>query len=175
MQSLYSTISCSKLLYLFKYNNIPYAFVGVRGSEPGKTRKALLRGCSVCQGRVCRQGHAGEVGTSHPVFYLKFLVVLRIRGMFIPDPNFFYPGPRIQDQKDPRIRICNPNLSILTQTIITKLSEIWSKIFILDPDPGSGSWFFAHPGSRIQGSKRHRIPDPGSGSATLVSRFLFTL
>jgi len=24
-----------------------------------------------------------------------------------------------------------------------------------------------HSGSRIQGSKRHRIPDPGSGSATL--------
>jgi hypothetical protein len=27
--------------------------------------------------------------------------------------------------------------------------------------------FFTHPGSRIQGSKRHRIPDPRSGSATL--------
>jgi hypothetical protein len=26
-----------------------------------------------------------------------------------------------------------------------------------------------HPGFRIQGSKRHRIPDPGSGSATLVN------
>ncbi len=26
--------------------------------------------------------------------------------------------------------------------------------------PGSGSVFFTHPGSRIQGSKRHRIPDP---------------
>jgi hypothetical protein len=26
-------------------------------------------------------------------------------------------------------------------------------------------------GSRIQGSKRHRIPDPGSGSATLVNLF----
>jgi hypothetical protein len=26
---------------------------------------------------------------------------------------------------------------------------------------------FSHPGSRIQGSKRHPIPDPGSGSATL--------
>ncbi len=26
--------------------------------------------------------------------------------------------------------------------------------------PGSGSWFFTHPGSWIQGSKRHRIPDP---------------
>ncbi len=28
------------------------------------------------------------------------------------------------------------------------------------PDPGSGSWLFTHPGSRILGSKRHRIPDP---------------
>ncbi len=27
---------------------------------------------------------------------------------------------------------------------------------------------FSHPGSRIQGSKRHPIPDPRSGSATLV-------
>jgi hypothetical protein len=27
---------------------------------------------------------------------------------------------------------------------------------------------FSHPGARIQGSKRHPIPDPGSGSATLV-------
>ncbi len=26
--------------------------------------------------------------------------------------------------------------------------------------PGSGSLHFTHPGSRIQGSKRHRIPDP---------------
>jgi hypothetical protein len=32
-------------------------------------------------------------------------------------------------------------------------------MFIPDPDPGSGSWFFSQPGSRIQGSKRHRIPD----------------
>jgi hypothetical protein len=27
---------------------------------------------------------------------------------------------------------------------------------------------FFHPGSRIQGSKRYPIPDPGSGSATLL-------
>jgi hypothetical protein len=27
---------------------------------------------------------------------------------------------------------------------------------------------FSHPGSRIQGSKRYPIPDPGSGSATLL-------
>jgi hypothetical protein len=29
------------------------------------------------------------------------------------------------------------------------------------------------PGSRIQGSKRHRIPDPGSGSATLKKFLIF--
>jgi hypothetical protein len=32
---------------------------------------------------------------------------------------------------------------------------------------------FYHPGSRIQGSKRHPIPDPGSGSATLTCSTLF--
>ncbi len=42
---------------------------------------------------------------------------------------------------------------------------IWSGMFILDPDPGSGSWFFTHSGSRIQRSKRHRIPDPGDEKA----------
>jgi hypothetical protein len=31
---------------------------------------------------------------------------------------------------------------------------------------------FSHPGSRIQGSKRHPIPDPGSGSATLAVTYL---
>jgi hypothetical protein len=35
-------------------------------------------------------------------------------------------------------------------------------LFIPDPDA-----FFSHPGSRIQGSKRHPIPIPGSGSATM--------
>ncbi len=44
--------------------------------------------------------------------------------------------------------------------------------------PGSGSWFriltfyiswilIQDPRSQIQGSKRHRIPDPGSGFTTL--------
>ncbi len=39
------------------------------------------------------------------------------------------------------------------------------------PDPESGFLIFAHPGSRIQWSKRQRIriPEPGSESATLVS------
>ncbi len=50
-------------------------------------------------------------------------------------------------------------IELFTTKIVTKLSKIWvwdlgSKI----RDPS---------GSRIQGSKRHRISDPGSGSATL--------
>ncbi len=48
------------------------------------------------------------------------------------------------------------NLSILSQKNFSNLSEIWSVLFIPDPDPD----FFTHPGSRIQGSKRHRVPDP---------------
>ncbi len=46
--------------------------------------------------------------------------------------------------------------------MVSKLSEIWSGLFIPDPDPGSGSRIrilIFYP-SRIQGSKRHRIPDP---------------
>ncbi len=38
--------------------------------------------------------------------------------------------------------------------------------------PGSGCWISTHPGSRIQGSKRHRIPDPRSASATLLTTVL---
>ncbi len=42
--------------------------------------------------------------------------------------------------------------------MVSKLWKIWSGLFI--PDPGSGCWLSTHPGSRIQGSKMHRIPDP---------------
>jgi hypothetical protein len=57
-------------------------------------------------------------------------------------------------------------IELFTQKIVTKLS----KILVWDPgseipDPEKP---IPDPGSRIQGSKRHRIPDPGSGSATLV-------
>ena len=52
----------------------------------------------------------------------------------IPNPNFFHPGSP------------SKNSSILTQIIFSKLSEIWSGLFIPDPDPD----FFTHPGSRIQ-------------------------
>jgi hypothetical protein len=42
-------------------------------------------------------------------------------------------------------------IELFTQKIVTKLSKIWVW------DPGSGK---SYSGSRIQGSKRHRIPDP---------------
>jgi hypothetical protein len=59
-------------------------------------------------------------------------------------------------------------IELFTKKIVKKLFKIWSW------DPGSGIGDpgseirdpeKTHPGSRIQGSKRHRIPDPGSRSA----------
>jgi hypothetical protein len=43
------------------------------------------------------------------------------------------------------------------------------------PDPGSWLWIFFYPGSRIQGSKKHQIPDSGSGSATMQHMAFFGL
>jgi hypothetical protein len=59
-------------------------------------------------------------------------------------------------------------VEVFTQTIFNMLSNIWAC------DPGSTIWDpeKTYSGSRIQGSKRHRIPDPGSGSATLHKKYL---
>jgi hypothetical protein len=64
-------------------------------------------------------------------------------------------------------------IELFTQKIFSKLSKIW----VWDPgseirDPGSEirDPKKTYSGSRIQGSKRHRIPDPGSGSATLIEK-----
>ncbi len=67
--------------------------------------------------------------------------------MFLPDPNFFHPRSQIRI-KD--FKYFNP-----------KNCKIWSGLFIPDPDfYPSRIRIFSHPGSRIQGSKRHRIPNP---------------
>ncbi len=79
-----------------------------------------------------------------------------------------------------RIRIRNPawqdpgswsgpkNSTIVYQKTDTIFGSQKIRYDMLIPDPGSV--FFFNPGSRIQGSKRHRIPDPdpGFGSATLL-------
>ncbi len=84
----------------------------------------------------------------------------------VSDPGclsrFFHPVFRIRIFSIPDTGSTSKNLSILTQNIPSKLSEIWSGLFIPDPDPDSVS--IPDPGSR--GSKRHRIPDPRSCSAT---------
>ncbi len=57
-------------------------------------------------------------------------------------------------------------LELFTQKIVTELSKIW--VWIRDPRSGIRDLEKTYSGSRrIRGSKRHRIPDPGSGSATL--------
>jgi hypothetical protein len=59
-------------------------------------------------------------------------------------------------------------IELFTKKIVKKLLKIWSW------DPGSEirDPEKTYSGSRIQGSKKHPIPDPGSGSATLISRAL---
>ena len=90
---------------------------------------------------------------------------------WIPDPGSeFFPSRRL----DPGS--ASKNLSILTKKMVSQLSEIWSRFFIPDPDPGSASWLFTYPRSRSwipDPESRGRkctgslIPDPGSGFATL--------
>ncbi len=87
----------------------------------------------------------------------------------IPDPTFFHPGSRIRTVSIPDPGSSSKNLSILTP----KKGKKWflsSKKY----DPGCSSRIPDPDAdflpSRIQGSKRYPIPDPGSGSATLPVR-----
>jgi hypothetical protein len=47
-----------------------------------------------------------------------------------------------------------------------------SKRWVWDPGSEIRDPEKTYSGSRIQGSKRHRVPDPGSGSATLMNTVL---
>jgi hypothetical protein len=111
--------------------------------------------------------------------------------MFIPDPDFYQyriPDPRSKNRGEKNFVchtfLCNHKfhkienfsgfemvrkevltnfqriIELLTQKIVTKLKNMGLRSGIRDPEK-------TFSGSRIQGSKRHRIPDPGSGSATL--------
>ncbi len=91
----------------------------------------------------------------------------------IPDPTFFHPGSRIRTVSIPDPG-SSKNFSILTPKKAKKWFLSYKKYDagcssrIPDPDAD-----FSHPGSRIPdpGVKRHPIPDPGSGSATLKDTF----
>jgi hypothetical protein len=72
--------------------------------------------------------------------------LLRIRDDYTGSANFFIPDPGSEFF---HLGSASKYLSIITQKIVSKLSEILSGLFIPDPDPGS--LLFTHPGSRIQG------------------------
>ncbi len=88
-------------------------------------------------------------------FYFKS--VLRIRDVYSGSRIRISPC-RIPDLKDPGFGSASKNLSIFNpKTSFYDLGNV-----IRDVNPGSRIKIriFSHPGSRIQGSKRHRIPDP---------------
>ncbi len=78
-------------------------------------------------------------------------------GMFISDPTFFHPGSEFFP---PGSRIRIKEFKYLNPKNYFLAFELWSGFFIPDPYPD----FLPIPDP---GSKRHRIPHPGSGSATL--------
>ncbi len=74
----------------------------------------------------------------------------------ISDPNFFHHGSGVK--KIPGSGSASKKLRILTHKIVSKLSEILSRMFI--PDPDLDFLPISDPGVK-------KSPDPGSGSATL--------
>ncbi len=106
-------------------------------------------------------------------------------GSWIPDPSFFHPGSWILD---PNFSILDPWSQIWTFSITDPGSRMHIKEFkyfnqkngfsalknmirVFHPGSGSRIWILTFylsqipildPRSRIQGSKRNRIPDPGS-------------
>ncbi len=85
--------------------------------------------------------------------------LLRIRDVYPGSESF---PCRIQDQKDLRTPDPHPH-------------QRAPRITIRGVHSGSGSWFFTHPGSRIQGSKgsRIRIRNTAKKLPWLVDRTLF--
>jgi hypothetical protein len=93
-----------------------------------------------------------------PGSWIKIFCILHPESL-IPDLNFFHPGSWIPDV----------HLSILTKK--NGFSARRNMIRVFDPGSGSRIWILTFylsqipildPRSRIQGSKRHRIPNPRS-------------
>ncbi len=101
-----------------------------------------------------------------PLYAVRYVPVLRIKISLYGSLSTYpvlrigdvYPGyeffpSRIKGRKDSRIRIRIKELSILAHKIVSKLSEIWLKIFI--PDPDLGFSLIPDPGVK-------KTPDPGT-------------
>ncbi len=63
----------------------------------------------------------------------------------ITDPNFFHPWSRILTKE---FKYFDPKKWFLSSRKYDPGCS--SRIWIPDPEPGSGSWLFTHPGSRIR-------------------------
>jgi hypothetical protein len=83
----------------------------------------------------------------------------------IPDPNCLHPGSRILIKE---FKYFNPKKGKKKWFLSSKKYDPGCSSRIPDPDAD----FLP---SRIPGSKRHPIPDPGSGSATLIPTVLRVL
>jgi hypothetical protein len=82
--------------------------------------------------------------------------------MFIPDPNLSIPDPEIKKIPDPRYGPASKNLNILTQTIVSQLSE--NMIRDVHPDRIRILTFYP---SQIPAPGVKKAPDPGSEFATM--------
>jgi hypothetical protein len=82
---------------------------------------------------------------------------IRVFASRIPDPE-----SRVDKIPDPGSGSASKNLSNVSPKTATKFSKISPRMFL--PDPGSRILVLDFYPSRIQGSKKHRIP----GSATLA-------
>jgi hypothetical protein len=83
--------------------------------------------------------------------------------MFIPDQNFFHPGSRFKKIPGSRIRILIKEFKYFNQN---KLFLCSGKFY---PAYSSRIWILIF--TRIPGFKK--APDPGSGSATLLSTIVY--
>jgi hypothetical protein len=73
----------------------------------------------------------------------------------IPDPNFFHPGSRIQGQKDSGSRSGSASKNLSISNAKNCFSALRNMIRYVHP--GSGSWYFTHPGFRGQKGTGSRI------------------
>jgi hypothetical protein len=89
--------------------------------------------------------------------------------MFFPDPTFFHPGSRIRTVSIPDTGSASKNLSIFNPKkwfLNSRKYDPGCSSRIPDPDADFYPSRIPDPGgqkgtgSRIQGSKRHQIPDP---------------
>jgi hypothetical protein len=94
----------------------------------------------------------------------------------IPDPTFSIPaGPWIRIFSIPDPGSASKNVSIFYSKkwfLSSRKYDAGCSYRIPDPDPDFIP--IPDPGSQIQGSKRHRIPNHGSGSATLLGTMFFS-